>query len=561
MNTRQFIKHALLVLLMAAVPASGLAQKSKRGARRAPATKSAQPQAQGAQQPAGRAISLSQVNSGVAPDGQGRLWAVVIGVSSYKNLRPEEQLRFAHRDAEDMAAFLRSPNGGGFPSTQIKVLLNEEASIAAVRTALGTWLPRSAEPNDIVYIFFAGHGVVEQGTDGYLLANDSDPQNLYATALPIAELDRIINERLRSRVAVVIADACHSGKIGLASRGVEEQVLINRYLDEVGKSGAGRFRLLASRADERSYEDTRWGGGHGVFTHFLLEGLKGTADRDQDGVVRAGELLDYLSQVVPEQTNALQHPRASGNMDVRLPLAIASRATAAAAFPEPSTPAASQPPSLEVRGPAGSEVYVNSAYRGRIRPEGILVLEGLGSGDQEISIDLPGAETLKQTVALTAARTVLDLSTALPPRAAVKSSPLVAQIKEAIEKGKVLEPDGAWALYQQLIRETPDEPQRTSIEIAMTGELDELGQQSVNNYVRTSAAPFNAGQLRQASQAYANLKTLKPGGRSQKPLRGGARHAGRRQDEASHSATGEVHVRRPQDGLPLQRAGRGLRED
>jgi uncharacterized caspase-like protein len=160
------------------------------------------------------------------------------------------------------------------------VLLNEQATIASVRTALGTWLPRSAEASDVVYIFFAGHGVVEAGGDGYLLAHDSDPQNLYATALPIAELDRIISERLRSRVAVVIADACHAGKLGLASRGVEEQIMINRYLDEVGKSGAGSFRLLASRANERSYEDPRWGGGHGVFTHFLLEGLKGMTDRD-----------------------------------------------------------------------------------------------------------------------------------------------------------------------------------------------------------------------------------------------------------------------------------------
>ncbi len=485
----------ILASMILASPMLGLAQKSKRA--------NPTPAARAQSQPDARSIGLSEVNSGVAPDGQGKLWAVVIGVSNYKNLRAEEQLRFAHRDAEEMAAFLRSPNGGGFPSTQIKVLLNEEATIASVRTALGTWLPRSAEPNDVVYIFFAGHGVVEQGSDGYLLANDSDPQNLYATALPIAELDRIVSERLRARVAVVIADACHSGKIGMASRGMEEQILINRYLDEVGKSGAGRFRLLASRADERSYEDPRWGGGHGVFTHYLLEGLKGEADRDRDKVVRAGELLDYLSQIVPEQTSALQHPRAAGNIDARLPLAIASGKAA----PDQ----AAQPVTLEVRGVAGSEVYINNAYRGRIRPEGVLVLEGLSSGNQELSIDMPGAETIKQNVSLTAARTVLNLNAATPQRAAVKSSPLVGEIKEAIAQGKVLDQGGAWELYQQLTRTTPDDPQRMSVEIAMIDELDEIGQKSVNNYVQTSAAPFDANRLRQASAAYANLKTLKPG--------------------------------------------------
>lgn len=496
MSLRARLTALVLASMILASPMASLAQKGKRPAPSDPARTP--------DQPASRSISLSEVNSGVAPDGRGKLWAVVIGVSNYKNLRPEEQLRFAHRDAEEMAAFLRSPNGGGFPSTQIKLLLNEEATIASVRTALGTWLPRSAEPDDVVYIFFAGHGVVEQNSDGYLLASDSDPQNLYATALPIAELDRIVSERLRARVAVVIADACHSGKIGMASRGMEEQVLINRYLDEVGKSGAGRFRLLASRADERSYEDARWGGGHGVFTNYLLEGLKGAADRDRDKVVRAGELLDYLSQVVPEQTNALQHPRAAGNIDARLPLAIASGQAAPVA-------SASQPATLEVRGVAGSEVYVNNAYRGRIRPEGVLVLEGLNSGNQELSVDMPGAETIKQTVSLTSARTVLNLNTATPARAAVKSSPLVGEIKEAIAQGKVLDQGGAWELYQQLTRTTPDDPQRTSVEIAIIDELDEIGQKSVNNYVQTSAAPFDAGQLRRASNAYANLKTLKPG--------------------------------------------------
>ena len=271
-----------------------------------------------------RGLSVQQIRSGVSLDGRGKLWAVVIGVSSYKNLPADAQLKFPHRDAEEFAAFLRSPQGGGFPSSQIKVLLNQDATLAAVRTALCTWLARSAEPEDSVYIFFAGHGVVEGDRDGYLLAHDSDPQNLYATALSVDELNKVISERLRTRLVVLITDACHAGRLGFASRGVEEKILVNRFLDEVGKTGEGVFRLLASRPDELSYEDKRWGGGHGVFTNFLLEGLRGRADRDGDGVVRAGELLDYLSEVVPNETKALQHPRAAGNIETRLPLAVIS---------------------------------------------------------------------------------------------------------------------------------------------------------------------------------------------------------------------------------------------
>ena len=49
----------------------------------------------------------------------------------------------------------------------------------------------------MAYVFFAGHGVTEGDHDGYLLAHDSDPQNLYATALSIAEADKILTQRLR----------------------------------------------------------------------------------------------------------------------------------------------------------------------------------------------------------------------------------------------------------------------------------------------------------------------------------------------------------------------------
>jgi tetratricopeptide (TPR) repeat protein/uncharacterized caspase-like protein len=446
------------------------------------------------------------VKSGSALDGRGRLWAVVIGISSYGNLSPEQQLKFAHHDAEEFAAFLRSPSGGGFPSTQIKLLLNQNATLSAIRTALGTWLVRSAEPDDVVFIFFAGHGVVEGERDGYLLAYDSDPQNLYATALSISELDRIITERLRARVVVLMADACHAGRIGWASRGSADEVLISRYLDEIGKSGTGVFRLLASRPDERSYEDARWGGGHGAFTYFLLQGLKGKADRDRDGVVRAAELLDYLSEVVPEETRALQHPRAAGHLDPKLPLAVVSTEAAQGA----SATIETRQVSLEVRGVPGSEVYLNNSYRGRIRPNGILVIEGLNAGRHEVSIDAPGAEPLAQTISLTAARTILDLKAVLPASASIKSSPLVAQIRQALSKGAVLEPGGAWSLYRQLVGEAPSEPQRASIEVALSNALEEIGQQAINDYVRSFIFYLKRDLFRRAAEAFNYLKVLRP---------------------------------------------------
>lgn len=491
-----------------------------------------------------RTLIVRQPQAGIAPDGRGKLWAVVVGISSYKNVPPEGQLRFAHRDAEDFAAFLRTPGGGGFPPSHVKLLLNQEATVAAIRTAIGTWLVRSVEPDDVVYVFFAGHGVVESDTDGYLLAHDSDPQNLYATALPTSELDRIITQRLRARIVVLMADACHSGQIGWASRGTADRTLITNYLDEVGKSGAGVLRFLASRADERSFEDNRWGGGHGAFTHFLLEALKGRADRDKDGFVRAGELLNYISEIVPEETKALQHPQMAGSLDPRLPLAIlgAEKPSELSTINKPVTVC-----QLEVRGIAGSEVYLNNTYQGRIRPNGLLVIEQLTPGQHQLSVDSPGAATVTHTVLLATARTVLDLKApppaelrassqpgglkTSPPKPASskpvtpqpsppqpapvqpsppKVSPLVSEIAMAMTRNQVLEPNGAWMLYKQLVRESPNDPQRTSIEIGMTSALEEIGQQAINKYVSASVLQLRSTEFKRGAQAFSCLRSLNP---------------------------------------------------
>ncbi|HEX4947581.1 MAG TPA: tetratricopeptide repeat protein [Blastocatellia bacterium] len=452
-----------------------------------------------------RALTVVQA-SGEALDGKGKLWAVVIGVSSYRNLSKDQQLQYAHRDAQDFAAFLRSPNGGGFPANQVSVLLNQDATVSAMRSALGTALPRSVEPDDVVVIFFAGHGVVEGDRDGYLLAHDSDPQNLYATAMPIAELDRIVTERIKARSVILIADACHAGKLGWASRSAETQAMVNRYMEEVGKTGQGVLRILGSRADQRSYEGEHWGGGHGVFTHFLLKGLKGEADKDKDGFVRAAEVLDYLSEMVPKETKALQHPRAAGSIDPRLPLAVLSKAAPVATKPEiakPTSASTTASVTLEIRGLPGSDVYLNNSFKGKIRPNGTLVIEQLKPGDHEFSLDAPGATTITQKLSLAAERTIVNVKSATPT--APPSSPLVAQIQQSLATKNIGQ---AWQQYQQLVQTAPQESQRKALEITFSSIFESIGQQAISNYVQASINTVSRHSFRQGAEAFRLLKAL-----------------------------------------------------
>jgi tetratricopeptide (TPR) repeat protein len=449
----------------------------------------------------GRALTVVQ-SSGETLDGKGKLWAVVIGVSSYRNLSKDQQLQYAHRDAQDFAAFLRSPNGGGFPANQVSVLLNQDATVSAMRSALGTALPRSVEPDDVVVIFFAGHGVVEGDRDGYLLAHDSDPQNLYATAMPIAELDRIVTDRIKARSVILIADACHAGKLGWTSRSAETQAMVNRYMEEVGKTGQGVLRILGSRADQRSYEGEHWGGGHGVFTHFLLKGLRGEADKDKDGFVRAAEVLDYLSENVPKETKSLQHPRAAGSIDPRLPLAVLSKVTPVVTKPEIAKPTTASV-TLEIRGVPGSDVYLNNSFKGKIRPNGALVIEQLQSGQHEFSIDSPGVSTLTQKLSLAAERTIVNVKAAVS--VAPPSSPLVTQIQQSLASKNVGQ---AWQQYQQLVQTAPNEPQRKALEITFSGIFEAIGQQAISNYVQASINTVSRHSFRQGAEAFRLLKTI-----------------------------------------------------
>jgi tetratricopeptide (TPR) repeat protein len=291
---------------------------------------------QTAPQPQTRDLKLEVVKAGETPDKKGAVRAVVVGISSYKFLPEKVQLRFAHRDAEEFSAFLKSVPGGAVPEQNLQVLTNEKATLANVRNALTNWLPKVTQPNDVVYLFFAGHGTVENGTDGYFVAHDSDPQNLYATALAFEEVEALLRNKLRARHVIVIADACHSGQIGWVDSKIESSKGINDRIENLAKGDRSVLHLLAARGDEQSFEDERWGGGHGVFSYSLLQGLRGHAERDGDQFVRASELIEYVSRAVENETRAQQHPRVAGSFEPALAMALVGNRSVLSEAPPPS---------------------------------------------------------------------------------------------------------------------------------------------------------------------------------------------------------------------------------
>ena len=262
-----------------------------------------------------------------------QVWAAVIGVSEYQNPKINP-LRYADRDAEAFYQYLVTPidsGGRGVPEGHIRKLVNKEATRVNIVEAFKDFM-RNTIDEDIAIIYFAGHGMVDPAkpTIAHLLAYDTDISRLGATAVRMSEIQESIRDYIKAGRIVVFADACHSAAVGadVAMRDVASAETVNKFLEDIAKSGNSTLTFSASEANETSQESPRWGGGHGVFTYYLLEGLKGKANADSDPpdrIVRLGRLVDYVESNVKRDTQMQQHASHSqGTWDRNLPMSIAT---------------------------------------------------------------------------------------------------------------------------------------------------------------------------------------------------------------------------------------------
>ncbi|MBZ5604356.1 MAG: tetratricopeptide repeat protein [Acidobacteriia bacterium] len=238
----------------------------------------------------------------------GQTYALLVGISKYKHA--ELSLQFPNADANTFAQLLESPRGGGVPTQNILLLTDEKATTAAVRNGFQDFLKRRASKNDTVIILVAGHGTVD-GKNAFVLTYDADPQDLASTALPMAELRALFEDQLKKVGRVLLfADVCKAGTIGSI-----QNMTVSSDVQHLGDVEGDLFGLLASRPKELSLEGPQFGGGHGVFSYYVIKGLAGAADDNKDGVVDANELIQYVSNQVPQATSNKQHPREFGTYD------------------------------------------------------------------------------------------------------------------------------------------------------------------------------------------------------------------------------------------------------
>ncbi|MDZ7632097.1 MAG: caspase family protein [Gemmatimonadaceae bacterium] len=257
--------------------------------------------------------------------------ALVIGISQYPRLEASKQLRFADADARAFAGFLTAPDGPRLPADKVRLLVNDSATVPRILRELRALL-RESQPGDVAIVYFAGHGTEEDGEAprrAFLLASDAARQSeLDVGGIEFSQLQGWLEKFVQKKVRIIlVTDACRSGGMAVSegyTRGAAT-ALQQRF--------NGVTQLLSSDGDELSIEGEQWGDvrlghGHGVYTWFLLEGLRGFAADTASGVVTLRTLQDYVQTQVRAATGGKQSPQHGGSL--RDTLLTLPRATLAA---------------------------------------------------------------------------------------------------------------------------------------------------------------------------------------------------------------------------------------
>lgn len=239
-----------------------------------------------------------------------KIWAVVVGVGKYSAM---PSLKFTDDDAFRFYSHLKSPEGGALPDNQIEILVDEGATRDNILKAMRK-LFLQADDNDVVMFYFSGHGL-----EGCFLPVDFDGYN---NKLRHDEIRQILKQS-KAKHKLCIADACHSGSLDysgtLAAKG-PAPVSLQRYYQAFEDSEGGIALLMSSKPEELSLEDH--GLRQGVFTYYILRGMKGAADSNGDYIVSVKELYAYVYAKVRDYTAGVQTPVLTGNFDDAMPVSL-----------------------------------------------------------------------------------------------------------------------------------------------------------------------------------------------------------------------------------------------
>ena len=388
----------------------------------------------------------------------GNQWALLVGISHYPG--QIQSLTFPRDDARAIKDLLVST--AGFSEDHVRLLTDEGAAESKatkqnIFAAVDNYLAPRVQAGQEVIVFLAGHGIARglgQSAKSYFLPVDVDAQSkdsLERTAVDLEELGRKLSALKATQFSIFI-DACREDPF--PGRGIKGNTMTDvmsrglRITPSAGLSSpatpATAIVFYACQVGERAYEDPQLR--HGVFTYYILEGIREVANRP-DGRVEAGYLATFLRENVHKWSAdfqsrakfAVEQTPMMVATEVHGPMVIVRLSKLAANPPSPPTTGTAV---LET-SPANATITLNGETLGTGPIE-----KELKPGEYTVRAALQGFQPAEEKITVMAGYQQ-DFTVTLKP----------ATSNASYEKGVKFESQKLWpqaiASYEQAIREDP----------------------------------------------------------------------------------------------------------
>jgi hypothetical protein len=236
----------------------------------------------------------SNLEKGATP----RMFAVVVGIADYQG--SSSDLNFSDDDARVFYNHLRKAFPRETAAGEVTLLVDSKATKSAILSAINNSFSKASE-GDFIIFFFSGHG----GKGSFV------PYDLTSNSLTHQEVKSAFKNS-SAKYRLCIADACFSGSVGNGN------TVVSNYDAAQELRDARLAVLLSSNNEQTSMELGQLG--QGLFSYWLMNGLRGAADLNKDKYVTAGELFVYTRNAVVQQSGGRQSPVVIGQQLDKIPL-------------------------------------------------------------------------------------------------------------------------------------------------------------------------------------------------------------------------------------------------
>jgi uncharacterized caspase-like protein len=233
-----------------------------------------------------------------ATEDKPRLYLITIGINKYKNAK--YNLNYAEADADGVDKAIKANSVGLFKEIVPYTIRNDKAIKPNMLAALEDVKKKSLQ-QDVLIVYYAGHGVMTEGANGEFYIVPHDVLQLYGKddilkdkGISAGMLKQYAQE-INAQKQVFILDACQSAGAleTVAVRGAAEE----KAIAQLARS-TGTFWITATGSNQFATEFEKLG--HGIFTYSLLEGINGAGDANNDKKLTVRELSTFIENKVPE---------------------------------------------------------------------------------------------------------------------------------------------------------------------------------------------------------------------------------------------------------------------